>query len=122
MAPLLAKFSNVSPAGIEVDFIETRVSTLAQDLRDALSKIPGVAVHDLGQKKCGIVTFTKDGTTPKHMADSLRADAINVSVSHMTSARLDLGPRNIDDLTRASVHYFNTDDEIARFVDAVKQL
>lgn len=99
--------------------IETRVTQLAQDLRNVLSEIDGVSVHDLGSKKCGIVTFTMASTEPGVLADQLRAEGINVSVSKMTSARLDLEPRNLEALTRASVHYFNTHEEIARFVEAV---
>ena len=57
--------------------IETRVTQLAQDLRDALSQIKGVTVHDLGQRKCGIVTFSKDGIEPVEIADKLRALGIN---------------------------------------------
>lgn len=101
--------------------IEARVTALAQDLREALSQIDGVAVHDLGRKKCGIVTFTKTGLEPKAIAETLRADGINVSVSPITCARLDLEPRDLTALTRASVHYFNTHDEISCFVDAVRQ-
>lgn len=102
--------------------IEARVIQLGQDLRNALSEIDGVSVHDLGRKKCGIVTFVKDGVEPKIMAESFRADGINVSVSQLTSARLDLEPRNLNALLRASVHYFNTHDEIDRFINAVKQV
>lgn len=102
--------------------IEARVIQLGQDLRDALSGVDGVSTHDLGQRKCGIVTFTKDGVDPRAMADSLRSQGINVSVSNMTSARLDLEPRNLSTLTRASVHYFNTHDEIDRFVEAVTRV
>lgn len=101
--------------------IEARVTGLGEDLRIALADIDGVSVHDLGQKKCGIVTFTKEGTDPQDIAETLRSNAINVSVSQMTSARLDLEPRNLNSLTRASVHYFNTHDEIARFVQAVRK-
>lgn len=102
--------------------IEARVTQLGQDLRNALSEIDGVSVHDLGRKKCGIVTFVKDGVEPKIMAESFRADGINVSVSQLTSARLDLEPRNLNALLRASVHYFNTHDEIDRFINAVKKV
>ncbi|OED39523.1 aminotransferase class V [Chromatiales bacterium (ex Bugula neritina AB1)] len=102
--------------------IETRVTELAQDLREALSEIEGVSVHDQGRQKCGIVTFKKDGIEPGTIADSLRAERINVSVSQVSSARLDLEPRNLRALVRASVHYFNTHDEIARFAEAVKQV
>jgi len=47
---------------------------------------------------------------------------INVSVSELTSARLDLGLRKLDSLVRASVHYFNTEEEISKFVQAVNSL
>lgn len=107
---------------IGLDNIEVRVAELAQDLRNALSEIDGVSVHDLGVKKCGIVTFTKKGVDPNTIEDTLRTDNINVSVSTMTSARLDLEPRNLMSLVRASVHYFNTQEEIARFVQAIKQV
>ena len=100
--------------------IEARVTALGQDLRDALSEVDGVSVHDLGRKKSGIVTFMKEGTDPKSIAEELRAQGINVSVSAVTSARLDLEPRNLKALVRASIHYFNTHDEIAQFVEAVK--
>lgn len=99
--------------------IETRVTQLGQDLREALSQIQGVTLHDLGQRKCGIVTFTKDGAEPAEVADYLRSRGINVSVSQMRSARLDLEPRALSSLVRASVHYFNTHEEIARFAETV---
>ncbi|WP_235971594.1 aminotransferase class V-fold PLP-dependent enzyme [Palleronia pontilimi] len=100
--------------------IESRVIQLAQDLRDALSRINGVSVHDQGQRKCGIVTFTKSGVDPADLANQLRALGSHVSVSAMPYARLDLEPRNFAALVRASVHYFNTGDEIAQFVEAVE--
>jgi cysteine desulfurase / selenocysteine lyase len=99
--------------------IEERVATLADILRDALRDEKGVTVHDLGVKKCGIVTFLKEGTNPSDLATKLRNMKINVSVSDITSARLDFEPRGLSALTRASVHYFNTEDEVSRFVRAV---
>ena len=108
--------------GLDLRNIETRVTRLGQDLREALSQISGVGVHDLGQRKCGIVTFTKKGADPKDIADHLRVRGINVSVSRLGSARLDLEPRGLDALTRASVHYFNTTEEITRFAEAVAEI
>ncbi len=100
--------------------IEARVVMLAEALRRELAAIPGVSVTDRGLKKSGIVTFTKAGTTPNALYEALRARAINMSVSPLSYARLDLGRRGFDSLARASVHYFNTEDEIDRFVEAVK--
>jgi len=102
--------------------IETRVAQLAQGLRESLSELDGVSVHDLGQRKCGIVTFKKAGIEPTDLASKLRMRNINVSVSAMTSARLDLEPRNLNSLVRASVHYFNSEDEIGRFVEAISEI
>lgn len=100
--------------------IEKRVTQLAATLRDALSQVPGVTVQDLGRKKCGIVTFEKQGESASKLAARLLEKGINVSVTDLFSARLDFGERGLDELLRASVHYFNTENEIDRFVEAVK--
>ena len=103
--------------------IENRVTALGAGLRAALGDIPGVHVQDLGRRKCGIVTFTKDGLSPQQVFKALGAQKMNTSVALMTSARLDMEPRGFHDgLSRASVHYYNTEDEIARFAGAVAAL
>ena len=99
--------------------IEERVSTLASDLRTRLSELPGVTVHDQGERLCGIVTFRVEGEAPADTAVRLAQKRINVSVSQRTSAQLDLGARGLNALTRASVHYFNSENELERFVEAV---
>jgi len=101
--------------------IETRVVDLAEQLREALSEIDGVSVRDLGLKKSGIVTFTKNGVESKSIAEGLRKQNMNVSVAPVTAARLDFEARGLPAMVRASVHYFNTQEEITRFVDAVKK-
>jgi cysteine desulfurase / selenocysteine lyase len=104
---------------IGVDQIEERVSELAATLRETLSSLPDVSVHDLGTKKCAIVTFQKQGETPTDIVSRLRQRGINVSVIDALSAQLDFSERGLDQLVRASVHYFNTEDEIGRFAEAV---
>ncbi|WP_333816458.1 aminotransferase class V-fold PLP-dependent enzyme [Tabrizicola sp.] len=107
---------------IGVDRIEQRVAGLGTRLRDALAEVAGVTVHDLGLRKSGIVTFRKGDLDPGGIASRLRARAINVSVSSLPYARLDLGARGLGSLVRASVHYFNTEAEIEAFVAAVAEL
>ncbi len=102
--------------------IEQRVSDLADSLRSQLGVVDGVSVHDLGQVKCGIVTFQKAPLQAREIAERLREQKINVSVSILPYAQLDLGQRGLVALVRASVHYFNTDDEIERFVAAVRTM
>lgn len=102
-----------------LEAIETRVRALAARLRELLTSHAGIEVHDLGTDRCGIVTFTKDGEVPGAMAARLLARRINVSTTTRYSAQIDFGERNLHELVRASVHYYNTEGEIERFVAAV---
>lgn len=99
--------------------IETRVKALGNRLREQLAEQGEVTVQDRGIEKCGIVTFTKDGENPSDLAERLRSQNINISVSVRSSAQLDFGPRNLDSVARASVHYYNTEDEIDQFCAVV---
>jgi cysteine desulfurase / selenocysteine lyase len=95
--------------------IRARVTMLADRLRASLADLPGVKVQDLGRVRSGIVTFTKEGEQPRDIQARLRAANIGVSVSSKSSAQLDFGRRGLAQVVRASVHYFNTEDEIGTF-------
>jgi selenocysteine lyase/cysteine desulfurase len=113
--------------GVAVDYamgwgleaIQRRVTTLADRLRERLGETPGVTVRDKGELHCGIVTFTKTDEACETVKARLRAQAINTSVSPASYARFDMEARGLTDLVRASVHYYNTEDEIERFCAAV---
>jgi len=105
---------------IGLDAIWARVRSLAETLRHALAEIPGVAVRDLGRERCGIVTFTTEGISAAELCQDLAAAKINVKTSSIFSTRYDMTARGLDMLLRASVHYYNTEDEIARFCEVVR--
>jgi cysteine desulfurase / selenocysteine lyase len=102
-----------------LDAIEARVTTLADGLRERLAALDGVHVHDQGLRRCAIVTFTVDGVSARAVQRRLAESAVNTSVSVASSARLDLPRRGLSELVRASAHYYNTDDELDRLINAL---
>jgi cysteine desulfurase/selenocysteine lyase len=102
-----------------LDAIAARVVALAASLREQLREVPGLTLRDRGVEQCGIVTFTVDGVDEYELAASLREQGINISVSTIDFARHDFEARGLTAVARASVHYYNTDDELARLVDRV---
>ncbi len=92
-----------------------RIRELADALRQCLEAIDGVRVHDIGVTKCGIITFTVPGINSDAAADFLRLKGVNVDVSTIEDSRLDFEARGLPSLVRASVHYFNTLEEVLRF-------
>lgn len=108
--------------GLGIEALSRRIRALADGLRVRLAEVPGVAVHDLGRERCGIVTFTVDGMAAREASARLRARGINTSVSTAPFARWDMEPRGLAELVRASPHAYNTEAEIGRFVEAVAAL
>ncbi len=105
-----------------IDAIWRRVRTLAYQLRTQLSPLPGVIVRDRGVTQCGIVTFTVDGVAPEEIQRRLAEQNINVSVTVIGSTRLDLEARGLSSMVRASVHYYNSEEEIERFCASIAEM
>lgn len=61
-----------------------------------------------------------------HEADGVRValleKRINVSVSPIGSTRLDFAKRGLQHVVRASVHYYNSEDDIDILIAALQQL
>jgi cysteine desulfurase / selenocysteine lyase len=92
-----------------------RIQALADRLRGLLAGLDGVTVDDVGAVRGGIVTFRVDGADPYELRNRLRARHINVGV---VAGGL-LGEPAADKM-RASVHYYNTDEELDRLVAALR--
>ena len=109
-------------AEIGVDGMWKRIQTLSFTLREQLAVIGGVTVHDRGSTRGGIVTFNVDGRQTVEVRELLEERSINVSVVTPSSAPFDMRARNLEGLVRASVHAYNTDEEIDELVTAVQIL
>jgi len=102
-----------------LEAIRDRVYALAETLRARLATMPGVTVRDLGAERCGIVTFTKAGREPGAIRQALGAQSINVHVSAAGDTRLEVASRDQSGVVRASVHYYNTEEEVERLCGAL---
>jgi cysteine desulfurase/selenocysteine lyase len=111
---------------IGLENIAQRIAMLAEQLRDQLEGVPGVTVQDMpgsgSQPRCGIVTFTHERHSAATVFERMREQGINVRVTGIGSTRIDMEQRGLTEMVRASVHYYNTEEEISRFVQAVADL
>ena len=116
--------------GVAVDYamswglsaIRDRVAAVAGALRAGLAAIPGVVVRDLGVVQCGIVSFTVEGREPAWIMARLHEQGINAWTSPQAATRLDMEARGLAGVVRASVHYYNTEEEVTRFCEAIRRL
>lgn len=109
-----------------LDWIASRIQELAAQLRAGLAAIPAVTVQDLGWQQgapqCGTVTFTHARIRPGAIQKRLAAQRIVMNCSERCATLLDMEARHLDAVARASVHYYNTEEEIERFIAAIAQL
>ncbi len=96
---------------VGLDWIYERGARLARDTADRLAAIPGVHVVTPRDHMATLVVFRVDGWTPDELKDELGARVFAIT-------------RTIPlvDALRISVGFFNAEDELARFVDAVELL
>lgn len=107
---------------IGVDNIWERVQLLGDYLRKALAKVEGVQVHDIGTVKSGIVSFTIAGKSADKVKAYLLSKGINVSWNGAPNTYLDMTARGLEEIVRASVHYYNTEGEIDQFILCLKSM
>jgi cysteine desulfurase/selenocysteine lyase len=107
---------------IGIDRIWQRVQYLASELRNELRAIDGITVHDSGDQQCGIVTFSIRGVDASSVKNILEARNINVSVAKAISALIYMNKKHLDKTVRASLHYYNTEEEIKKLCDELKTI
>ena len=104
---------------IGIDAIRCRIRELADDLRGRLADIPGVTLRDLGTERSGLVSFTVEGLGAQAVRSRLAAERIAVGANGIPYTPLDMTARNLPEIVRASVSYFNTEAEIERLTAVV---
>ncbi|MCJ8339651.1 MAG: aminotransferase class V-fold PLP-dependent enzyme [Pseudomonadales bacterium] len=102
--------------------IAERTFELARYSREQLSLLESVQVYDIGSQQCAIVTFASSKIAAAELVKALKSYRINVSCSSPSSTLLDATRRQIPDLVRASVHYFNDKSQVDHLLVALQKI
>jgi selenocysteine lyase/cysteine desulfurase len=98
--------------GLGLDAIHKRVQVLADELRSRLETAPFVKLMEGTGAQSGIVSFLVEGRSSETVVTSLRAWGINTSLIEPLPKAFDPDLRHTQSLIRASVHYYNTEEEL----------
>jgi len=87
---------------------------LANLLREELSKVSGISLYgpEEPEKRTSIVSFSLLGQDPKIVVEKLEKQNMILAVREIFNKKV----------IRASMHFFNTESEILKIVEAIKKL
>ena len=116
--------------GVAIDYalawglgaISERVRMLAATLRQKLANIDRLTLADLGVEQCAIVTFSCAQMPADQLQQALALRQINTSSVPFSANPVSSEKLHQPALLRASLHYYNTVEEIEHFVAELKQL
>ncbi len=97
-----------------------RIIAVARTTRTRLAETDAVTVIDRPTDSSGIIGFLVRGIEPTEVVTRLRAQRINLWEANRTP--MDPQSGNLTAFVRASVHYYNSDDEIDRLCTALQHL
>ncbi len=106
--------------GWQLAAIAERVQSLADALRHRLDELSTVSVTDVGVKKSAIVTFSVAERDPAALQRELAASGINLSL--VPASANPWLVRHKQTQLRASLHYYNTEEEIETFCAVLLRL
>lgn len=94
--------------------IHSKITKLANLFCDELSKIPGITVYrpEKEAKRNSIVSFSIDGFEPQVVIEKLDKQKIVLAVREIFDQKI----------IRAAPHFFNTESEMLKVVEAIKRL
>ncbi len=69
-----------------------------------------------------IITFNKKGLTAGALKAHFEKENIAIQVASVVHTRLDLSARGIDATARISPHYYNSQEELDRFLNMLEAL
>lgn len=104
---------------VGIELAGTRANRLAAKIRRRLEGIPRARILDQGKALAAIVTVEMKGWEASQLVALLRQRGINTSATFREYAVIDMDDKGAGSALRISPHYYNTEEEIGRFVDAL---
>ncbi len=105
-----------------IERVWERVSQTSARIREALRQIPGISLHDLGNKHSGLIAFNLAGWDSFELKRRLGLKRINIGANGVAYTPLDMQARGLRSIARLSVSPLNTDDDIERLIKALHEL
>ncbi|MFE1794775.1 FAD-dependent oxidoreductase [Streptomyces sp. NPDC059517] len=105
--------------GLGVARIRDHVTELAERLRAGLSGVPGILRTDPSAAASGIVTFLREDEDPRQTVRDLRATGFRLTTVPASHGQWDLGRRGLERVARASLHVYNSEDDVDALVAAL---
>ena len=118
---LAAAIDYLESVGLEN--VHAQEQALTRYAYEGMKKIPGVNIlgSDDPDKHCGILSFTVDGVHPHDIATILDSCHVDVRAGHHCAQPL-LAYLKTPSTTRASLAFYNTEEEVLRFTQSLKTL
>ena len=108
---------------IGMETVHQRELELTKMALDGMKQIPGIHVigSDKPEEHNGIISFTVDGVHPHDIASILDAANVNVRAGHHCAQPL-LKHLGVMSTARASLAFYNTEDDIERFLNCLRNV
>ena len=108
---------------IGFDYIEKQENKLSELALSALKDIPYVTLYGAkeSERHSGIVTFNIEGCHPHDVSSVLDSEHVCIRAGHHCAQPL-LKYIGVNATARASMYFYNTEEEVERFVDSLKKV
>lgn len=105
------------------DNIRAQEDRLCEKLVAGMRKMPSVTIYGPSDplKHNGIVTFTIDGVHPHDISSVLNEDKVCIRAGHHCAQPL-MQFLRVGSTARASLYFYNTEDEVDRFLDRLSKV
>jgi len=102
--------------------IREKIDATATGLRAELAAIAGVALHDLGRQRSGLVSFTVGDLDVYDVKNRLASLGVSVGANGPAYTPFDMAARGLAGIVRASVSYLTSEQDIRRLLLGIRDI